>query len=209
MLDVCARCGQYRPDKTIDPSGPLAICPVCGYGEPFRQLPLFIVGGASGAGKTTLCRQVMRASNDVVALDTDLLWRAEFDTPADGYRAYFETWLNLSANIGQAGRPVVLFGAGAGEPGNIEPCVHRRYFAAVHYLALVCDDGALAERLRARPAWRGSGAMEYVAAHQQFNQWFKDHAQGVPPIKLVDTTQLDETQAARQVLAWISGLSAG
>ena len=208
MLDICARCGEYRPDKTIDPNGPLAVCPVCGHEEPFRQLPLFIVAGASGAGKTTVCRRVMRAATGVVALDADTLrvWRAEFDTPADGYRAFFETWLMLAANIAQAGRPVVLFGAGAGVPGNIEPCVHRRYFSAVHYLALVCDDVTLTERLRARPAWRGSGAAAFVARQQQFNQWFKDHARGAPPIWLVDTTQAGEESAAAEVMVWMAAL---
>ncbi len=206
MLDICARCGEYRPDKTIDPNGPLAVCPVCGHGEPFRQRPLFIVAGASGAGKTTVCRRMMRAPTGVVALDDDVLWRAEFDTPADGYRAFFETWLRLAANIAQAGRPVALFGAGAGVPGNIEPCVHRRYFSAVHYLALVCDDVTLAERLRARPAWRGSSAAAFIAGQQQFNQWFKDHAPGAPPIKLVDTTRTDEESATAEVLVWMADL---
>jgi len=190
----------------IDPNGPLTVCPVCGHGEPFRQLPLFIVAGASGTGKTTVCRRVMRAATGVVALDDDILWRPEFDTPADGYRAFFETWLRLAVNIAQAGRPVALFGAGAGVPGNIEPCVHRRYFSAVHYLALVCDDAALAERLRARPAWRGNSAAAFIAEQQQFNQWFKDHAQGVPPIRLVDTTQAGEELAAAAVMAWIANV---
>ena len=203
VLDICANCGQYRPDKTIDPSGPRAVCPACGHGEPFRHLPLFIVGGASGAGKTTVCRRLVREALGAVVLDMDILWRAEFDTPADGYRGFFETWLRMAANISQAGRPVVLFGAGAGEPGNIEPCVHRRYFSVVHYLALVCDDAALAERQRARPAWRGSGAAAFVAGQQQFNQWFKDHAQGAPPIRLVDTTGADEASTVAEVMAWM------
>ena len=204
MLDICARCGDYRPDKTINPSGPLVVCPACGHEEPFRWLPLYVVGGASGAGKTTICRQVVRAAPEVVALDMDILWRAEFDTPSDGYRAFFETWLRVAANISQSGRPVVLFGAGAGEPGNIEPCLHRRYFSAVHYLALVCDAETLAARLRARPAWRGSGAAAFVAGQQQFNQWFKDHAPGPPPIRLVDTTRADEMSAAAEVMSWIT-----
>jgi adenylate kinase family enzyme len=48
-------------------------------------LPLFIVAGASGAGKTTVCRLISPRYEAVVALDMDILWRAEFDTPADNY----------------------------------------------------------------------------------------------------------------------------
>lgn len=204
MLDVCAKCGHYQPDRSIDPSGPWAICRECGYRSPFRQLPLFIVAGASGAGKTTLCRRLARECEAVVALDMDILWRPEFDTPADNYREFFETWLNVAANIAQSGRPVALFGAGAGVPGNIEPCRRRRYFTAVHYLALVCDEGALAERLLRRPAWRQAQATGFIEGQQRFNQWFKTHSQATPPIVLVDTTYADEDAAASQVLAWIN-----
>ena len=53
----------------------------------------------------------------------------------------------MCKNIAQWGRPVVLFGAGFGVPHNIEPCVERRYFSSVEYLALVCSDASLAVRL--------------------------------------------------------------
>ena len=204
MLDICANCGQYRPDKTINPNGPFAICPECGHRNPFRMLPLFIVAGASGAGKTAVCRRLTGALEAVVALDEDILWRPEFNTPADGYRDFHETWLRLAATIAQSGRPVLLFGAGAGVPGNIEPCVWRRYFSAVHYLALVCDDAALAERLVARPAWRGAQAPGFIAGQQQFNQWFREYRDEQPPMLRVDTTRSDEDSTGRQVMAWVS-----
>lgn len=46
----------------------------------------------------------------------------------------------MAKNISQPGRSVVLVGAGMGVPENIEPCVELRYFAEVHYLAMVCTD---------------------------------------------------------------------
>jgi len=204
VLDICAECGQYRPDKIIDPNGPVAVCPECGHRHPFRQLPLFIVAGASGAGKTTICRGVTGVLGAVVALDTDILWRPEFNPPANGYRDFYETWLRLAADISQSGRPVLLFGAGAGVPGNIEPCIRRRYFSAVHYLALVCEAEALAERLLARPAWRGAQAPGFIEGQQQFNQWFKDYNEEQPAMTRLDTTHLDEKSAARRVMGWVN-----
>jgi hypothetical protein len=73
-------------------------------------------------------------------------------------------WLRLAKNISQVGQPMVLFGAGVGVPANLEECVERRYFAVIHYLALVCDDAVLEQRqpgrnrrsrrrLDWRPAW--------------------------------------------------------
>ena len=63
-------------------------------------------------------------------------------------------------------------------PGNIEPCVERRYFSQIHYLALVCDDNELARRLQARPAWRGSGNPAFIDNQIRFNRWFNGLAEG-------------------------------
>ena len=204
MWNVCWQCGAYRADKLIDAQGPVAICPECGHRHPFRQLPLLLVGGASGAGKSTVCQALLGQLPEVVLLDSDILWRPEFNTPTDNYRAFFETWLRLCKNIGQAGRPVVLFGAGVGVPTNLEPCLERRYFSTLHYLALTCADEVLVERLGQRPVWRQSHAPEYVSEHVRFNRWFKTQAsQSVPALDLIDTTAMSVTATAERVAAWI------
>ena len=154
MLHICSKCGAYHADQVIDPVGPYAICPECGHKQPFRWLPLLIIGGANGTGKSTVCHELLGKRLDVVPLDLDILWNPAFNTPENGYRDFFETWLRMCMNISQAGTVVVLFGAGAGVPENIESCIGRRYFSAVHYLALICDDDLLVERLSKRPAWR-------------------------------------------------------
>ena len=201
MFNVCHNCGLYRRDKIIDPAGPYAICPECGYKHPFLQLPLLMVSGASGAGKSSACQALVGRIDSVVQLDSDILWRAEFDTPENNYRDYFEMWLRLAKNISQSGRPIVIFGAGAGVPASVEPCIERRYFSTVHYLALVCDDEVLAQRLKARPAWRGSGEAAFIEKNVQFNQWFKE--QGNPFASLIDTTNLTLETTAEQVKTWI------
>lgn len=203
MFNVCHQCGLYRADKTIDPSGPYAVCPQCGHQHPFRQLPLLIVSGASGAGKSTICNMLLGKAEAVVLLDSDILWRPEFNKPEDKYREFFETWLRMAKNISQSGRPVVLFGAGAGVPENIEPCVERRYFSTVHYLALVCDDDVLAGRLRARPAWRGSSGQAYIDDHVRFNRWFKEQQAGEFPVSQIDTTHDPLETTLIEVRNWI------
>jgi hypothetical protein len=82
--------------------------------------------------------------------------------------------------------------------------VWRRYFSAVHYLALVCDDETLTGRLLARPAWRRAQAPGFIEGQKQFNQWFKDYAGEQPPMMRVDTSHIDEETAARQVMAWVN-----
>ena len=146
MLNVCINCGEYRADKIIDPEGPYAVCPVCQHPHLFRQLPLLIVCGPSGTGKTTVCHGLVGEVEEAIVLEGDIIWQPEFNKPDDNFRMFFNTWLRLGKNIGQAGRPVVLFSAGA-VPSNIEPCVERRYFSRVSYLALICEDEILDTRL--------------------------------------------------------------
>lgn len=202
MHNVCFQCGIYRADKIIDPVGPYAVCPECGYKHAFLQMPLLVVSGASGAGKSTVCHHLLGQVAQTVLLDSDILWRPEFNTPDTKYRDFFETWLRMCKNISQSGRPVVLFGAGVGVPENLENCIERRYFSQVHYLALVCSDEALAERLCGRPVWRGTREPAYIEEHIRFNQWFKTYDRQ-PAIKLVDTTHVPIEETTQQVAAWI------
>ena len=138
MINVCFNCGLYHADKIIDPEGPYAICPACGYKHIFRHLPLLMVAGASGVGKSTIGWHLADRVREAIVLDADILWRPEFNKPEDHYREFFETWLRMCKNISQSGKPVVLLCAG-GIPENVEQCVERRYFSDVHYLALTCE----------------------------------------------------------------------
>jgi predicted kinase len=203
MMNVCYQCGLYRADKKIDPAGPYAICPECGYKHPFQHLPLFIVSGASGTGKTAVCQHLTGKITQAVLLDSDILWRPEFNTPNTNYQGFFETWLRVCKNISQSGRPVVLFGAGLGVPENIENCIERRYFSKTHYLALVCSDEILAERLQQRPVWRGAREPAYIEDSLRFNRWFKAY-DSQPAIKIIDTTGTHLSETMLQVAAWIS-----
>jgi broad-specificity NMP kinase len=202
MFNVCPQCGEYRADKTVLPEKSVAICPVCGYGQKFVRLPLFVLTGASGAGKTATCLELPAAVKTVVVMESDILWRDEFNQPETGYQDYREMWLRVCKNISQAGKPVVLCGAAISS--QFEACVERRYFSNIHYLALVCDDEVLAARLKSRPAWRGSGAEEYIKEHIAFNRWLKENARKTtPPMTLLDTSAGSIAETVEQVKQWI------
>jgi len=62
---------------------------------------------------------------------------------------------------------------GSALPEQFENCPERRYFTHIHYLAVVCDDDTLVQRLRARPAWRGSGTAEFIEDMRGFNAYIK------------------------------------
>ena len=195
MFNVCFHCGEYTVEKVIDPSGPFAICPFCHYAQPFLQLPLFIITGASGSGKTTICRELVPLMRkECVTLEADILWGMVPATAEDNYRSYRNVWLRLAKNIGQVGYPVVLCGTAI--PEQFETCPERRYFSTLHYLALVCDDHLLQQRLQSRPPWRHSHALAFVEQMTDFNHWLKEHASTTtPPMTLYDTSDrcIDET----------------
>jgi adenylate kinase family enzyme len=208
MFNVCPKCGEYHADKIIVPEGAYAVCPSCGYQHKFIRLPLFVLTGASGVGKTTTCLSLAATVKDFVVMESDILWRDEFNQPATDYRDYRETWLRVCKNISQAGTPVILCGAGV--PAQFEECVERRYFSDIHYLALVCDDEVLASRLRSRPAWRGSSDDEYIKEHVTFNRWLKDNAQNTrPPMALLDTSEIATDESVEGVERWVSHCLSG
>jgi hypothetical protein len=202
MFAICPRCGEYAEEKQIDPAGPFAICPHCQYAHPFLQQPLFIVTGASGAGKSTACLALVPTLKECVVLEADILWGLIPTTPADNYRSYRTAWLRLAKNIGQAGRPVVLCGSSV--PEQFESCPERRYFSTLHYLALVCEEDALIERLKARPAWRKSASTEVLERMTQFNRWLWEHAATTePPMTLYDTTNRSIAETVEEMAHWI------
>jgi hypothetical protein len=89
-------------------------------------------------------------------------------------------------------------------PENIEPCLERRYFSQLHYLALTCEDKFLAERLRQRPHWRESGGEAFIEQQLNFNRWFKEQGPTLEPaITLLDTTAASLEETATQVASWI------
>lgn len=202
MFNVCPACGEYAVDKRVDPSGPYAVCPRCGHAHPFVMLPLFVVTGASGSGKSTVCLRLARSMPECVVLESDILWCPAFDAPEDGYAAYRDLWLRLAKNVGQAGRPVVLCGTVV--PEQFEDRPERRYLSTIHYLALVCDGDALRTRLLSRPRWRESATEEYVRRHVAFDRWLRDHAAHTdPPMALLDTSDLDVGATVEAVRRWV------
>lgn len=89
------------------------------------QLPLFVLTGASGTGKTTIALNLARSFHECVTMDSDMLWGVVPTTKRDGYSVFRNTGLRVAKNIGQAGRPVVLVGLAL--PEQFENCPDLTY----------------------------------------------------------------------------------
>ncbi len=202
MFNVCPGCGEYSDARTVDSHGPFAICDKCGHKHPFVYLPLLIVTGASGTGKTTVAMQLASKMHDVVCMESDILWRDEFASADNDYKSYRNLWLRVAKNISQAGRPVVLFGSAT--PGQFEECAESRYFKSIHYLAFVCNEEELVNRLRSRPGWRKSGSDEVLSRMIQFNKWLTDNAATTNlGMTLLDTTRMSLASSVVATQNWI------
>ncbi|MBE0699448.1 MAG: hypothetical protein IH586_21200 [Anaerolineaceae bacterium] len=204
MFNVCPVCGTYSVEKEVRQHlgwQAFAVCPGCGYAHPFLRLPLLVVTGASATGKTALALALSASDTRFIHLESDILWRSEFNTPETDYREYRELWLRLAKNIGQAGRPVILYGSVI--PGQFSACLERRYFSQVHTLALVCEENILVERLRLRPAWRNAGSEIFIQSMLEFNRWFIEHASA--EMAVLDTGRASLAETAEEILRWAAG----
>ncbi|MFD1731614.1 AAA family ATPase [Deinococcus malanensis] len=157
-------------------------CPTCGQVQPFHFRPLPVITGASGSGKSTLAARLAGRSGTIFAFENDILWGPQYDTPQDGYRAFRTALLRVALNVNQTSVTAALFTSVM--PPDLTSHPLARYFDGLHFLVLECPDQVLADRLRARPAWRSSDSHAFIAAMQTFNR----HLQA---FQAATTTHLD------------------
>ncbi|PDP89181.1 nucleoside kinase [Glycomyces fuscus] len=204
---ICTHCGEW--DETPDTTAGVSVlrCGFCRRTRPFLRLPLYCVSGPSGTGKSTIAGVLLERLRDrFVVLEQDLLWVGGLRDPADHHRLFRSTWLRTAAMVQQSGRPVVLCGTVV--PPELEHLPERALFTGVHYLALTCEPGVLAERLRARPAWRAWDE-ERIAEALEYAAWVESEAAHLePPVELLDTTRARPRETADAVCRWVEGLHA-
>jgi adenylate kinase family enzyme len=198
MINVCEKCGQYRNDKIVNKENSNIICPECGHIKSYKLLPLFMVSGASGSGKSTICNYFAEKTNSFIVLDMDILWNKYFDKPENNYKDFFETWLRMAKNISQADLSVVLFGAGC-IPKNIEDCIEKRYFSEIHYLGLICKKETLEKRLNNRPKWRKSSDKEFIEKQIEYNNYIKTNKE----IKKFETDNITIEGMSEKIKKWV------
>lgn len=201
MLNTCENCGRYSADKIISDTDNSMTCKFCGYTQSIKRLPLFIITGASGVGKSATSQGLFKNKSNVIVMESDILWNNAFNDPENDYRQYREIWLRMCKNISQGGKPVALCGCSV--PSQFESCIERRYFSKVYYLAIVCDDDILKKRLEKRNLCDE----QYINSSISFNKWLRENANlTTPPMTLLDTSNLSIEEAVNEASAWIDNL---
>jgi RNase adaptor protein for sRNA GlmZ degradation/ribosomal protein S27AE len=190
----CMQCG---PGTVLQPDrhAPLLRCPRCGAEQQLATHPLFVVTGASGTGKTTIVEPLRRRLPDCEVFETDVI----LHVAALGWETWRNTWLQLAYAIALNGRATVLCGSLL--PAHLEHLPARRLVGPIHCCNLDCPDVVLAERLRARPAWRASSAETAIVEHQRFAAWLRARIQPT-----FDTSMLSAEEVADHIANWIRPL---
>lgn len=186
----CMNCGPGVAAERRD--GAVLRCPRCGDEQPVPDLPLFVVTGASGTGKSTVTGPLRRQLPDCEIFDTDAL----LHVAALGLDTYRGTWLRLAHDIALNGRVTVL--AGSLLPSQLETLPGRKLIGPVRFCTLDCPDDVIAERLRSRPSWRGASDETVIAEHQRFAAWLRARIR-----PCYDTSVLSPAQTAGQIAAWV------
>jgi hypothetical protein len=141
----------------MEPEDGFAVCPECGRADAAAVMPLFIVTGASGSGKTAVFVPLGRLlRGQCVTFDVDWLLDPAGELSGDQpirWPAFRDAWLAVAHGVAQSGMPTVLLGPLI--PPHLDGLPGRRWVGDVRFLLLDCPDDLRRERIQARPPWRG------------------------------------------------------
>ncbi|WP_434750888.1 AAA family ATPase [Paenibacillus amylolyticus] len=158
-----------------------------------NKLPLFVITGASGTGKTTVSSHVRKLLPGFDVFDMDIIDNVDWQIAK-------ENWLRVAHSISLSGRGTVLCGTMV--PENIASSKYIEQFDRILYLNLHCDDATREMRLQAR-GWDDNA----IEDHRNFANWLLQNADKAfdPAMPTVDTTDLSSEEAAKQIEQWVRG----
>ncbi len=196
MVEICPNCGNYDYDKTVEKSA--VTCPKCSHTWDFKKLPLFIVTGASGAGKSTTLQALQQMTDELVCLESDIFYNAmPHETPED-YMAQTELLMAFSRDIMQCGKPTIW--SRAGNIQMLSRAYGTRFFSDIFVLALTVGEQELRRRMA---EGRGITDTGWIQSSLDYDRYFREHdnIEGVP-YDTLEVSGLTVEEAAREVGRW-------
>jgi dephospho-CoA kinase len=159
-----------------------------------NKLPLFIVTGASGSGKTYVVQELRRIMPTFDVFDPDNI--VEFI--GHDWEKMRNIWLRVARNISESGRMTII--CGTMMPWDIETCADFHFFKHVYYINLHCDEETREKRLRER-----NWSEKEIQNHKNFAKALLEIADKDynPPMPTIDTTNADVTVVASQIKEWV------
>lgn len=197
MIGTCSKCGNHNWDKEVE-NGKIR-CPKCGYEWEFVSLPMLVLTGCSGVGKTTTAIEIMKRKVDFVVLDGDIFYGfMKLETDED-YWKWVEAVENFTKNIMQSGKPVLW--TMAGNLDKLKSAYNSRFFTDIHCLALVCEEEQLRSRMK---EGRGITDENWIQSSVDYNEYFKTHKKlGDMDFETFDISGKDVPEVADYVIEWV------
>lgn len=198
MIGICSKCGNHDWDKEVV-QGRIR-CPKCGNEWEFCSMPLYILTGCSGVGKTTTGIAVMQKQKEVIVLDADMFYNImPHETEADDYDQV-EQLQSLTRNIMQSGKTVMW--TMAGNIDKLTRTYNSRFFSDIRCLALVCEDEALRSRMT---EGRGITDEGWIKGSQDYNNYFRTHTSlADTAFEVLDITGKGVDEVAEAVIDWLN-----
>ena len=164
-------------------------------------MPLFVLTGCSGMGKTTTGIEIMKQQNEFIVLDADMFYSIMPHDTQEDYYNQIEQVESLSKNIMQTGKTVLWTMA-----GNLDKLNHvynRRFIGEIYCLALVCEEEELRRRMTEGRKITDEG---WIQSSVDYNHYFKTHdCLADMPFEVFDTTGKSVPQVAEYVIGWVKG----
>jgi len=133
------------------------ICTACNAHIEANFLPLFLISGASGTGKSTLVCLLRPLLPDCVVVGGDLL----VDVTNRDRQSFLGRWLRVAYATAQSGHPIVI--AGVIEKTELDAHVDRSLVGQIHVIGLHTNEEVRVARLQARPRWAKHSAEKRAA----------------------------------------------
>lgn len=165
------------------------------------KVPLYIVTGAKGSGKSTVIEELRRLMPNYEVFDyDDIIEFIKDDIGKFDKHKLLNIWLRIARNIAESGRITII--CGIIRPHDIEKCTDFHYFRHIYYLILNCDDKTRELRLQKRKKMTD----EKLQRNNTFAKWLIEISDKYsPPMPIVDTSRTDVTNVAEQIRDWIHG----
>jgi gluconate kinase len=169
-----------------------------------QKLPLFIVTGASGVGKTTVMHELRTILPEFVVFSTDL---DNFGTTGAKleYQDRFNLLLHFANAVAKSGRGTII--CGTFMPWDAKKCDTYDNFSALCFINLHCDDDTRNNRLRNRED-KAMWTDEMLKQHEQFARWLLENAETAynPPMPTIDTTFAPPALVAERTKTYIMNM---
>lgn len=199
MIGICPKCGNYDWNKEVSPKKQKITCQNCGHQWNYKALPLYVLTGCSGVGKTTTAQELLQRDLDVIVMDADILYNIMPHETEEDYKNWVEQILAISRNIMQGGKPLLWTIAGALD--HFANTYNKRFFTDIHFLALVCSSEELERRMR---EGRRITDSNWIQSSIDYNRWFMEWGNvSGQRIDTFDITGKSVCEVANYVAEWV------